>query len=310
VPALLGTRLLVLDVVARHADLDEPPDQVANVGVTAVPGVGVSDDEWPEVDGRAGCALLLGHPAAEELLIAVRREQRADEPSRFVGHLAQRVAREVRAWVFRRRALGRRRPAAKVDPLDAEPLHHDGLTRRIRPERRDLPAAVEQLPESRVEILRGSARDGVILRDRALLFSDLASGMQPDDAFEARRVEPVAQSRDAAIEAVGSGSGLAHGHSSRRSGSIERLLVRVVQFAEVGAHAFDVMRHDGTASRCAPGNHDVTALECDQLEAVAGGIVHTKDPRARGHGCISKVDRDTGRNGRGAHGGLLGWRCG
>ena len=50
VPALLGARLLILDVIARHAHLDEAPDQVAHVGVAAVAGVGVGDDEGPEVD--------------------------------------------------------------------------------------------------------------------------------------------------------------------------------------------------------------------------------------------------------------------
>ena len=52
VAALLGARLLVLDVIARDADLDESPDQVPNVRVTAVAGVGVGDDERAEVDGR------------------------------------------------------------------------------------------------------------------------------------------------------------------------------------------------------------------------------------------------------------------
>ena len=45
VPALLGARPLVLDVVAGDARLDEAPDEVAHVRVAAVPGVGVGDDE-------------------------------------------------------------------------------------------------------------------------------------------------------------------------------------------------------------------------------------------------------------------------
>ena len=64
VAALLGARLLVLDVVAGHADLDEAADQVAHVGVAAVAGVGVGDDERAEVDLRRGLALRLGHPRA------------------------------------------------------------------------------------------------------------------------------------------------------------------------------------------------------------------------------------------------------
>ena len=43
--ALLLARALVLDVVARHADLHETPDEVAHVRVAAVAGVGVGDDE-------------------------------------------------------------------------------------------------------------------------------------------------------------------------------------------------------------------------------------------------------------------------
>ena len=52
VPAFLGARLLVLDVVPRDADLDEPADQVAHVGVAAVSGVRVGDDVGAEVDLR------------------------------------------------------------------------------------------------------------------------------------------------------------------------------------------------------------------------------------------------------------------
>ena len=47
--ALLGARTLVLDVVARNAGLHEAADQVAHVRIAAVAGVGVGDDERPEV---------------------------------------------------------------------------------------------------------------------------------------------------------------------------------------------------------------------------------------------------------------------
>ena len=53
VAALLHAGLLVLDVVAGHAHLDEAADEVAHVRVAAVAGVGVGDDERPEVDRRA-----------------------------------------------------------------------------------------------------------------------------------------------------------------------------------------------------------------------------------------------------------------
>ena len=51
--ALLRTGPLVLDVVSRHAGLNEAADQVAYVRIAAVTGVGVGDDERPEV-GRPG----------------------------------------------------------------------------------------------------------------------------------------------------------------------------------------------------------------------------------------------------------------
>jgi hypothetical protein len=61
VAALLGARALVLDVVARHTDLDEAANQVAHVRVTTVTGVGVGDDERPEVVCRCRSALRLCH---------------------------------------------------------------------------------------------------------------------------------------------------------------------------------------------------------------------------------------------------------
>ena len=74
-PALMTTLLragaLVLDVVARHAGLDEAADQVAHVRVSAVAGVGVGDDERAEVDCRGRFPLLLTHTHAQVLLVAV-----------------------------------------------------------------------------------------------------------------------------------------------------------------------------------------------------------------------------------------------
>ena len=43
--ALLRAGALVLDMVSRHAGLDEAPNQIAHVRITAVAGVGVGDDE-------------------------------------------------------------------------------------------------------------------------------------------------------------------------------------------------------------------------------------------------------------------------
>ena len=59
VPALLGAGLLVLDVVAGDPGLDEPADQIPDMSVAAVSGVGVGDDERPVVDLRDGSTLRL-----------------------------------------------------------------------------------------------------------------------------------------------------------------------------------------------------------------------------------------------------------
>ncbi len=80
--AFLGTWTLVFDVVAGHASLDEAADQVAHVWISTVSGVGVGDDERPEVDCRSGCALLVGHPQTQVLLVAVSGQQRAHQTRR------------------------------------------------------------------------------------------------------------------------------------------------------------------------------------------------------------------------------------
>ena len=125
--ALLGTRALVLDVVSRHPGFDETLDQVAHVWIAAVAGVGVGDDERPVVHRRRSFALLLAHPQAQVLLIAVGGQQRTDQSGGLVGHLAERIAGQVGSRILADGALGRGRPPAEVDALDAHPLHGCGL---------------------------------------------------------------------------------------------------------------------------------------------------------------------------------------
>ena len=64
VPALLCARLLVLDVVAWDPDLDEAANQIPDVRVAAVAGVGVGDNEWPIVDLGCGIPLRLAQAQA------------------------------------------------------------------------------------------------------------------------------------------------------------------------------------------------------------------------------------------------------
>ena len=176
--ALLRTGALVLDVVTRHAGLDEAADQVAHVRIAAVAGVGVGDDERPEVVGRGRGALRVGHAQAQVLLIAVGGEQCAHQPRGLVGHLAQRIAGEIGSRILADGALGRRRPAAEVDALDAHPLHGHGLARRVGAERGDALALGEQLAQARIEGLRRLPRHGVVGRDRAALLCDLAGRIE------------------------------------------------------------------------------------------------------------------------------------
>ena len=80
VAALLRAGLLVLDVVAGHAGLDEAADQVAHVRVAAVAGVGVGDDERAEVDRRASPRAAPRSCASGQIvLVAIGGEQRAHD---------------------------------------------------------------------------------------------------------------------------------------------------------------------------------------------------------------------------------------
>ncbi len=216
VAALLGSRALVLDVVAGDAGLDEAADQVAHVRVAAVAGVGIGDDERPEVDLRRPCALGLGHAAPQVLLVAIGSQQRSHQRRAFRGHLAERITGQIRARVLGIRALGRGRPAAEVDALDAHALHRHGLARRVRPERRDAPSGVEKFAQARVERAGRLARDRVIVGDGAALFDDLACIVKPRNVVEAWAVHPPLRVSNG-LFLLGFGLGR-HGLVSRKSG--------------------------------------------------------------------------------------------
>ena len=189
VPALLRAGTLVLDVVSGHAGFDETTNQVAHVRISAVAGVSVGDDEGTVVHRGGGGALLIGHLQPQILLVAIRGQQGAHQAGGLIGHLAQRVARQVRAGVLGDRALGRRRPTAQIDTFDTAALHRHGLARRVRPERGDRLVLAEQLTQAGVEGRGGLAGHGVVHTDRAALLDDLARGVQPGDARESGTVE-------------------------------------------------------------------------------------------------------------------------
>ncbi len=93
VAALFGARFLIFDVIARHADFDKAADQIADMRVSAVTGVGVGNDERPEVDDGRGLALFFGHARARKVLVLVGGEKSAHQSGSFVWHLAEWIAR-------------------------------------------------------------------------------------------------------------------------------------------------------------------------------------------------------------------------
>ena len=200
VAALLRSRLLVFDVVAGHSDLDEAADQIADMRVATVTGVGVGDDERPKVDDRCRLALFFGHPRAREVLVLVGGEKRPHQSGGLVGHLAERIAGQVGTRILGQRALGGRRPAAQVNAFHPNPLHHHRLARRIGTEGSDLPALFEEFAQPRVEILRCLPRYGVVAGKRALLLGHLARRVETDDPVEAGAREPFSRGRDLLVE--------------------------------------------------------------------------------------------------------------
>ena len=198
--AFLRSGLLVFNVVAGHADLDKAADQIADMRVSAVTGVGVGDDERAIVDGRCRLALFLGHPHAREVLVLVGSEKRPHQSGGLVGHLAERIAGQVRTRILGQRSLGGRRPAAQVNAFHPNPLHHHRLAWRVGTEGSDLPALFEELAQPRVELLRCLSRYGVVAGKRALLLGHLARGVEADDPVESGAREPFPGGRDLLVE--------------------------------------------------------------------------------------------------------------
>src|SRR5690554_1490999 len=202
VAALLGARLLILDMITRHANLDEAADEVTDVRVAAMAGVGVGDDEGAIIDGGRLRALFFRHAATEEVLVLIRRKEGAHKHGRLVGDLAEGIAREVRAGIFLHRALGGGCPAAEVDALDPEALHRHGLTGRIGPEGRDRLTLRVELAEELVELLGVFAGDRIIRLDRTLLLSDGARRVEALDLLESRALKPFARRFDLLFKSV------------------------------------------------------------------------------------------------------------
>ena len=65
------------------------------MGVPAVTGVGIGDDERPKVDDRCRLALFFGHPHAREVLVLVGGEKCPHQSGGLVRYLVERIAGEV-----------------------------------------------------------------------------------------------------------------------------------------------------------------------------------------------------------------------
>ena len=133
----------------------------------------------------------LGHSRTQVLLIAIRRKQRAHERRRFVGHLAERIACQIRSRIFASAALGRCRPAAEIDAFDSHPLHRHRLPGRVRTKGRDALALGEKFAQAIVERLGRLTRYRVVVRDGAALLDHLPRGVESNDPVETRAVEPL-----------------------------------------------------------------------------------------------------------------------
>src|SRR5208283_4912196 len=100
VAALLNARLLVLDVITGYADFHEAANQVPDVSVSSVAGIGIRNNERPIIELGSGRALFRFHAGPKKLLVLVGGEQSAHDRRSLVRHLTERVAGEVRARIF------------------------------------------------------------------------------------------------------------------------------------------------------------------------------------------------------------------
>ena len=131
VTTFLNPRFLVFNMVAGHPDFGEPPNQVADVSVTAVAGVCIGDNEGAVVYLGNPRAFLLAHAQTQEILVAVSSEQCPDQWCGFIGNLAQGITGQVGARVLLDGALRRGGPATEVDAFDPHAFDGNGLARRI-----------------------------------------------------------------------------------------------------------------------------------------------------------------------------------
>lgn len=146
VAAFFGARALVFDVVAGNARFHKAANQVAHLGVAAVPGIRIGDDEGAVIDFRGALALLFTHARPGKILVLIRHQQRPYDHLGLVRHLAQGIAGQICSLVFGSGAFGGGRPAAQVNSLDALALHGHRLAGGVGAKGGDRLASNKQFP--------------------------------------------------------------------------------------------------------------------------------------------------------------------
>mmetsp|Transcript_131743 Transcript_131743/g.294797 ORF Transcript_131743/g.294797 Transcript_131743/m.294797 type:complete len:543 (-) Transcript_131743:149-1777(-) len=125
VPALLRAWLLILDVDARSAVLDEHLCELHGRRKTSVTSVRIRDDGIEVIHHRSLGALLGRHAAALFVLLPVMEQLGLEELIHLVRHRVVRVVRNVGAGLIGGRGRGARLPAAYIDRGNVlRHLHH------------------------------------------------------------------------------------------------------------------------------------------------------------------------------------------
>mmetsp|Transcript_26252 Transcript_26252/g.54066 ORF Transcript_26252/g.54066 Transcript_26252/m.54066 type:complete len:519 (-) Transcript_26252:151-1707(-) len=125
VPTLLRAWLLILDVDARSAVLDEHLCELHGRRKTSVTSVRIRDDGIEVIHHRSLGALLGRHAAALFVLLPVMEQLGLEELIHLVRHRVVRVVRNVGAGLIGGRGRGARLPAAYIDRGNVlRHLHH------------------------------------------------------------------------------------------------------------------------------------------------------------------------------------------
>jgi len=200
VAALLGARLLVLEMDASGTPLDEHLGQLHHRREPTVARVAVRDDRREVVHCWRAHALLGGHRRPRLPLLPVVEQLRPEELVDLVWDGVHRVVGDVRPWLVARRRRRRRLPAGDVDRVQIL-AHLCDLHRVERAERsRALASCVhdaEHLPQ-----LLGLCVGGRLCQQRSTQVRDLLGGVRAGRAFPSRRLPPRVDLCDSGLPGV------------------------------------------------------------------------------------------------------------